>query len=462
MELILRDHHGQLTVNNSRQNSARPYRNLANYEEEKHLWQVLESGLDFEICCQEFALACFLGNYKLVELYLNYYFKRTWHCFKEKSQTLYKLLNHYNEYGNTPLILAIRGWNDHPLEYDLCSLLIKHGVDLNITQQLSKESPLMTAIKLGSNQIVQVLLDNDADTTLCDNVGISPLYAAILHNNETAVKALIETGCDINMGSQDHTSLFIATRLGHLNIVKMLCEAGCDISKTNKYGFSHVYEAALRGHNHVLSYLLQHGGNPNVTDIYGNSPLHAAAVKGHVTCIKLLIEGGVSLKLRNHNRECALSVALLAGKAEVVEHLLEAGLEVIPASEDKQVSVGNIVTVLERGMSSTIAVLIRGCSYLPMLHCITMLPGLRKNTTLIKLLVHSGIQTVPAILLATEKQYGSNQLPDWLVQMKSNARSLQDCCRIQIRKCLQNKVLFKTKQLPLPTDLKMFITLKTI
>ena len=69
--------------------------------------------------------------------------------------------------------------------------------------------------------MVTFLLEHNADVQICDNVGITPLYTAIKCRNEGVVRQLIDAGCDVDIGSQDHSPIFLATRTGQLNIVKV-------------------------------------------------------------------------------------------------------------------------------------------------------------------------------------------------------------------------------------------------
>lgn len=126
------------------------------------------------------------------------------------------MLNNYNDLGQTALLSAICG--NH---LDICRLLIKHNADVNLPQQMSKQTPLILAIEHSYEDIVKLLLDSDADVQLCCNVGITPLYTAIKSKSEQIVQWLLDAECDVNIGSQDHAPLFLATRMGQLNIVKV-------------------------------------------------------------------------------------------------------------------------------------------------------------------------------------------------------------------------------------------------
>lgn len=367
----------------------------------------------------------------------------------------HRYLDEYDIHGYTPLLYAV--WGGH---LEICRLLIEEGADVNLAHQMSRLTPLLTAIEHSRDDIVTYLLENGACVNTRDNVGIAPLYVAIKCQKLEVVSQLIEAGCDVNIGSQDHTPIFLATRTGQLDIVKLLCESGCAKDLSNKYGVTPVYEAALKGHQEVLRYLLERGGNPNSADMYDQTPLHVAVISSHLECFKLLVEYGANVKLRNHNRETVADLALQMGKAGIVECLLEQGVDVVPLTLNQN-GVKNIVSVFEQGHTDTLQVLLRGCSNLPILCCIGLLPTFRDQTRLMKLLLHSGIQTVPAILLAADS-HKSKETSDWLKELQNNPRTLKDISRIKVRQCLGNKVLYGARQLLIPRELKEYLTLRDI
>ncbi|XP_045193996.2 ankyrin-3-like [Mercenaria mercenaria] len=416
---------------------------------------VLRSGASLEQSFYGYSFlgaACCIGRCDIVEVIVDHLKQRQNVGGLKDSARRRSLLDDHDINGYTPLLYAVCGGH-----FDICRLLIEEGADPNLPHQMSRQTPLLMAIEHSQDEMVTYLLENNADVQISDNVGITPLYTAINCRNERVVRLLIGAECDVDIGSQDHTPIFLATRTGQLNIVKMLCDAGCRKNVSNKYGVTPVYEAALKGHEAVLEYLLEVECSPNIVDMYDQSPLHVAVMSGHLTCVKLLMEAGANWKLRNHNRESAFDLALQMGKSEIVQYFLEEGFDVLPKTSTPS-GLKNIVAVFEQGHTATLSVLIKGCAKLPMLHCIGMLPMFRNQSHLMKLLLHSGIQTVPAILMASET-HQCKETADWLKEFKNNPRRLQDICRIRIRRTLGNKVLFGVKQLPLPVDMKNFITL---
>lgn len=83
----------------------------------------------------------------------------------------------------------------------------------------------------------------------------------------------------------------------------------------------------------------------------------------------------------------------------------------------------------------------------------------RNKLHLLKLLLHSGIETIPSNLLAAESYTENKETSDWIKEFRKTPRSLKDICRISVRRCLGNKILFRVKELPIPNEIKSYITL---
>lgn len=431
------------------------------YEGDEAIYRLkalLRSGSDLDLDYNGYTFlgaACCAARYDIVDTVICHIKQNNERVSQESVRKSLRILDNYDTNGNTPLLHAVYGGH-----FNLCELLIEEGADPNLPHQMSRQTPLLMAIENSKDGIVSFLLEVGADVQISDNVGITPLYSAIKSRNEKVVKQLIEAGCDVNIGSQDHAPIFLATRMGQLNIVKMLCEAGCQKDFCNKYGVTSVSEATLKGHDQVLKYLLEVGCSPNISDMYDQSPLHIAVIMGRLSCVKLLMEAGANWKLRNHNRENIFDLALQMGKADILEYFLEEGFEGSPKTSTP-LGLKNIVALFEHGHAKTLAVLLKGCADLPILNCIGMLPMFRNKTHLLKLLLHSGIQTIPASLLAVDS-YQCKETADWLKEFHSNPRRLQDICRISIRRTLGNRVLYSVKHLPLPADMKNFILLDNL
>lgn len=68
---------------------------------------------------------------------------------------------------------------------------------------------------------------------------------------------------------------------------------------------------------------------------------------------------------------------------------------------------------------------------------------------------------MPSNLSSVEKQ-GNKDTSEWLKEFKKTPRTLKDTCRLCVRRNLGNKILYSVKQLPLPTEIKAYITLNPL
>jgi ankyrin repeat protein len=97
------------------------------------------------------------------------------------------------------------------------------------------------------------------------------------------VRTLLEAGADLNLTTDDKTTVLMAAAgLGHGTYltgvkrgartpeaeatVKLLVEAGADVNVTNEAGFTALHGAAFKGLNEVIAYLVAHGADINAQD----------------------------------------------------------------------------------------------------------------------------------------------------------------------------------------------------
>lgn len=90
----------------------------------------------------------------------------------------------------------------------------------------------MMAAEKGSIELVQLLIDSNADIRTRDKFGKTALFYAIEANNENVdvVSLLLDNGADPNHEAQDRiTPLLKAVEKGHYEITKILLEKGGNI-----------------------------------------------------------------------------------------------------------------------------------------------------------------------------------------------------------------------------------------
>ena len=93
----------------------------------------------------------------------------------------------------------------------------------------------------------------------------------------------------------DRSSIFWASRQGHVNIVELLLSKGADINDKDDYGLSSILAASVGGHVNVVELLLSRGAVINDKDNDGWSSIIAASFRGHVNVVELLLSKGANL-----------------------------------------------------------------------------------------------------------------------------------------------------------------------
>ena len=161
-----------------------------------------------------------------------------------------------------------------------------------------------------------------------------PYYWAAKHGNVPAVRALLESGVDVNkvLNGDKMTALHVAAQRGHAALVKALIEAGADVNKPasphtvnasgQRTGVLHdvtpMYTAAEKGHTHVVMELIKAGADVNQADSVGVTPLYIAAQRGHDGCVAVLIQGGADVRKADKDGWTPMKIATGYKRKKVV------------------------------------------------------------------------------------------------------------------------------------------------
>ena len=118
--------------------------------------------------------------------------------------------------------------------------------------------------------------------------GSSCLWAASRSGHEGAVKALLESGVDVDVDeaktADGTTALCAAADEGHEGVVEQLVKAGADVNKAagTHRGYTVLLSAAALGHEGIVELLLKAGADVNKAETTtGSTPLSIAAAVGY-------------------------------------------------------------------------------------------------------------------------------------------------------------------------------------
>ena len=133
------------------------------------------------------------------------------------------------------------------------------------------------------------------------------------------VEFLLKNGADIEAKHKTsfRTPLYVASAMGHLEIVKMLLEKGAKVEVMDFLEFSPIYIASGSGHNLTVEALIQYGADIQAQRSWSrNTPLHAAAQTcyGNDKTLETLVRKGAILDARNGGGNTPIHLAATFAK----------------------------------------------------------------------------------------------------------------------------------------------------
>ncbi len=136
------------------------------------------------------------------------------------------------------------------------------GGNVNTVSKSGDNWTGLTALEYAAGEpapdIVQFLLEKGADPDLSDNLGKTPLIAAVEQNRVENIKLLLAHGANLNWQTKKGlTALWIATEYDRIDAARLLLDSGA---------------------------------NPHLTDLDGLTPLAVATKLGYADMIKMLKE----------------------------------------------------------------------------------------------------------------------------------------------------------------------------
>ena len=117
---------------------------------------------------------------------------------------------------------------------------LKNGADVNIKNRYNGyTTPIMLATKNNHLEIMQELINANADINLQDTQGCTAIMIATQNSNIAIMQKLIESGADINLINKDGDSaLLLAIFNRNTSMIDFLLANSADNSIINKNGFS--------------------------------------------------------------------------------------------------------------------------------------------------------------------------------------------------------------------------------
>ena len=181
-------------------------------------------------------------------------------------------------------------------------------------------------------------------------MSFADIKTAIIGNKIKAVKDLIKAHPGIVNVENDasETPLYMASYLGHLDIVELLVENGAHIDhKDTRGGWTALTLAAVQGHNHIVEYLIIEGAKLNEQNLKGDTALILACASNdgnnYLKIIGLLLDEGIDISLEDNEGHNAMYYAERNGDPFVIQLLTNIEdaranrftLEIVPVNKSR-------------------------------------------------------------------------------------------------------------------------------
>jgi len=223
-----------------------------------------------------------------------------------------------------------------------CKVLASSGASLEAANDLGY-TPLMAAIEGDHEDVIDFFLKSGANvnpdaiaTMEVEGLGGAfPLYTATRKENLAVIKKLLKREADVNRTAPNGwTPLKSAAQQGSFEIVKVLLDAGADPNIADDTNYTPLMNAVSGEHEDIVKILLKFNADPNVQsgenpedDDWepGRSALMDAAVSGNIAIARELLKSGANPNLLNSKGRTALHSAVISGNADMVALLLKSG-----------------------------------------------------------------------------------------------------------------------------------------
>eukprot|EP00058_Branchiostoma_floridae_P008346 XP_002593834.1 hypothetical protein BRAFLDRAFT_75707 [Branchiostoma floridae] len=167
-----------------------------------------------------------------------------------------------------------------------------------------------------------------------DELGLSLLHHASIHNRPQVIALLLLQGLDVNVrrlvshyttASSGPTSLHLAAQCGSLDALSCLVSCKANITMSDQDGWAPVHHAAYYNNVQCLKHLINKDSSQlelNTTNQFKSTPLLLAASSGALAAVQHLLAGGADITKHDTKGDNVVHLAALQSHTNVLEYLI--------------------------------------------------------------------------------------------------------------------------------------------
>ena len=229
---------------------------------------------------------------------------------KKDEKTQYLVINHKNEHGNTPLIMAAKF-----KKFSIASKLVRLGV--NIAEK-NNQGKNVSDISTQKHLKDLYYLINDGSIKNKDNYSVKS-YGFLKSDKKMRKKDIAY--------AQWPTFMEAAWR-GNEHFFNIDFFPSQSLDSRDSDGQTALIRAARKGNSKIISALIGKKANALVTDNQGRNALHWAVISGSFDAVRLLMNVGLNINSMDMIGDTPLTLAVKFGYIELVRFLLGKGANI--------------------------------------------------------------------------------------------------------------------------------------
>ncbi|XP_019647742.1 PREDICTED: death-associated protein kinase 1-like [Branchiostoma belcheri] len=207
-------------------------------------------------------------------------------------------------------------------------------------------------VRRGLEEGVDVNMRLPQTTSFLGWYGDTALHVACRGGHDEVVELLIKNQADLNVTNQNgDTGLHVACRVDYDKVVELLIRNRADLLMTNKKGDTGLHVACRRGNVKLVQLLIKNQADPNVTNKTGDTGLHVACRERHGKVVELLIRNRADLLITNKDNKRPVDDAT---------RLLESTRLLVETETRKQAEYGELVSSLGSEEETTVKLFLSG------------------------------------------------------------------------------------------------------
>jgi ankyrin repeat protein len=211
--------------------------------------------------------------------------------------------------------------------YDIAILLLQYGADANAGGQ--NRTALAHAVGKNDVAMMKLLIAAGAETTPANmkQKRAQPLIIAVKNGSSEALQLLLEAGADPNANDERNnlSPIIIAAKKNNAKVIAMLADAGANVNGTMWNGWSALAFAARDGCLEATKELINRSAYVDAAVSKKYTPVLLAAKNGHTEVARLLLSAGADTDALASDGRSAFDIASLRGFEDICTLLREYG-----------------------------------------------------------------------------------------------------------------------------------------